>query len=101
MSKSRVGWKEAISREHVKLVLTPEPGYPNDGQNEYQVGAGGQAAASSDLQEHNILGNAENRLAMVETLESSTTGIAKPNKFRTKPDKGVKIKYIPRQRTVT
>ncbi|KAM7499675.1 hypothetical protein LguiA_024089 [Lonicera macranthoides] len=93
-------WKEAISGEHVKLVLTPEPVYPDDGQNEYQVGAG-PAAASSDLQEHNILGNAENRLAMVETLESSTTGIAKPNKFRTKPDKGVKIKYIPRQRTVT
>jgi len=51
------------------------------------------------VQLRSILGNAENRLAMVETLESSTTtGTAKP-KFRTKPEKGVKIKYIPIQRT--
>ncbi|XP_027364159.1 uncharacterized protein LOC113871317 isoform X2 [Abrus precatorius] len=58
-------WKEAISSNHVKLVVSPdfEP-------------------------------RGENRLP-------ATSGVAEPTKPRTKPDKGIKIKYIPKQKTAT
>uniref|UniRef100_A0A5B7ARF1 C2H2-type domain-containing protein n=1 Tax=Davidia involucrata TaxID=16924 RepID=A0A5B7ARF1_DAVIN len=86
-------WKEAIAADHVKLVLSPEsepPGCSN-ADDDCQV-----ADSSSDLDKLSVPGNVENRLANVGALESSTTGTGKA-KFRTKPDKGVKIKYIPKQ----
>ncbi|CAK7337318.1 unnamed protein product [Dovyalis caffra] len=75
-------WKEAIAAEHVKLALSPE----------YQVAAN----RSSDIRKQDVIGCAENQLVDVEAQESSTTGAGKP-KFKTKPDKGVKLKYIPKQ----
>lgn len=45
-----------------------------------------------------ILGSAENHLYNVRPLEASNSVAAKA-KFRTKPEKGVKLKYIPKQRT--
>ncbi|XP_057952845.1 uncharacterized protein LOC131146964 isoform X2 [Malania oleifera] len=91
-------WKEAISTDHVKLVLSPEsepPGCP-DVQNDCQV----EAPSSSNFVKRSILGSAENRLANGVTFEpSSATGAAKA-KIRTKPEKGVKLKYIPKQRAL-
>lgn len=82
------------------LVLSPEPecqGY-GDALNDCSVAA--SAVKASDIEERSILGSAENRLGEMGALESSTNGHAKA-KFRTKPEKGVKIKYIPKQTSVT
>ncbi|KAI8007409.1 hypothetical protein LOK49_LG07G00376 [Camellia lanceoleosa] len=90
-------WKEAIAADHVKLVLAPEsepPGCP-DTENDYQV-----VIPSSDDHGRHVLGNAENLLDSTVALESMTTGTVKA-KFRTKPEKGVKIKYIPKQKRLT
>lgn len=90
-------WKEAIAADHVKLVLAPEsepPGCP-DAENDYQV-----VIPSSDDHGRHVLGNAENLLDSTVALESMTTGTVKA-KFRTKPEKGVKIKYIPKQKRLT
>lgn len=81
------------------LLLSPEPechGY-HDSLNDRPVGA--STTKESDIEERSILGNAENRLGNMGALESSTNRHAKA-KFRAKPEKGVKIKYIPKQ-TVT
>lgn len=90
-------WKEAIAADHVKLVLAPEsepPGCP-DAENDYQV-----VIPSSDDHGRHVLGNAENLLDSTVALESMTTGTVKA-KFRTKPEKGIKIKYIPKQKRLT
>lgn len=90
-------WKEAIAADHVKLVLAPEsepPGCP-DTENDYQV-----VIPSSDDHGCHVLGNAENLLDSTVALESMTTGTVKA-KFRTKPEKGIKIKYIPKQKRLT
>ncbi|GMP70274.1 hypothetical protein CsSME_00029198 [Camellia sinensis var. sinensis] len=90
-------WKEAIAADHVKLVLAPEsepPGCP-DTENDYQV-----VIPSSDDHGRHVLGNAENLLDSTVALESMTTGTVKA-KFRTKPEKGIKIKYIPKQKQLT
>lgn len=90
-------WKEAIAADHVKLVLAPEsepPGCP-DTENDYQV-----VIPSSDDHGRHVLGNAENLLDSTVALESMTTGTVKA-KFRTKPEKGIKIKYIPKQKRLT
>lgn len=90
-------WKEAIAADHVKLVLAPEsepPGCP-DAENDYQV-----VIPSSDDHGRHDLGNAENLLDSTVALESMTTGTVKA-KFRTKPEKGIKIKYIPKQKRLT
>ncbi|TXG70938.1 hypothetical protein EZV62_005873 [Acer yangbiense] len=94
-------WKEAIASEHVKLVLPPESESPRhpEVQTDYHV----TVLQSSDFQKRNVFGNAENRLVNNGggALESSTGGGAVKVKFRTKPDKGAKIKYIPKQRIPT
>ncbi|KAB5532474.1 hypothetical protein DKX38_019144 [Salix brachista] len=78
-------WKEAIAAEHVKLALSP----------------GNQIATnhSSDISKHNDISSAENESVDVEAQESSTSG-ADRAKYKTKPDNGVKLKYIPKQRTI-
>ena len=84
--------------EHVELLLTPDseptdfPGVENDTQE--------TETASQTIKFHRrrILGDAENRLVNVENLGSPTAGAVKA-KFRAKPEKGVKIKYIPKRRT--
>ncbi|KAJ9545787.1 hypothetical protein OSB04_025494 [Centaurea solstitialis] len=74
-------WKEAISGDHSKLVLAEPPG---DGE-----GDGDGLGAS---QERVIVGNADNRVVSVES-PSNTTNVR--GKYATK---GVKTKYIPKQR---
>ncbi|KAI5347071.1 hypothetical protein L3X38_014950 [Prunus dulcis] len=90
-------WKEAIAADHVELVLLQDSDPPRcpDNQND------GEVESSHSLKfKRSILGNAENRLVNVEGLEVPTAGAAKV-KYRTKPEKGLKIKYIPKQSTVT
>ncbi|KAK3037182.1 hypothetical protein RJ639_030075 [Escallonia herrerae] len=85
-------WKEAISGDHVKLVLSPEPEPPGtpDAQNECRL-----AASASNFDDRCILGNAENRLASLGDLDSSTTKKDKA-KPRRKAEKDSKIKYVPK-----
>ncbi|KAG6754524.1 hypothetical protein POTOM_042565 [Populus tomentosa] len=78
-------WKEAIAAEHVKLALSPD----------YQIATN----HSSDTSKHNDLSSAENQLVNVEAQEPSTSGAGRA-KYKTKPDNGVKLKYIPKQRTI-
>ncbi|XP_024029209.1 uncharacterized protein LOC21389944 isoform X2 [Morus notabilis] len=91
-------WKEAIAMDHVKLVLTPdsEPADFSEIENH------NREITSQSLKFHkrSILGDAENRLLNVQSVGSTTGGAAKA-KFRTKTDKGMKIKYIPKQRAPT
>lgn len=94
-------WKEAIAADHVKLVLYPEsepPGLCHEIRNDSQEAVSTPAPAPK---KRSILGNAENRLSSNAggTLESSTWGNAN-TKFRTKPEKGNKLKYIPKQRNI-
>jgi hypothetical protein len=70
----------------VKLALSPD----------YQV----TANHSLDIRKQDVIGSAENQLVDVEAQESSTAGAAKA-KCKTRPDKGVKLKYIPKQRSIT
>ncbi|KAK9103653.1 hypothetical protein Sjap_020907 [Stephania japonica] len=73
----RQRWKEAIASEHVKLVLCPEADPPD-----------------SDCCDPSILCSAENRQSIVEPLASKA-------KFRGKPEKGGRLKYIPKHRNNT
>ncbi|KAF8365119.1 hypothetical protein HHK36_032862 [Tetracentron sinense] len=91
-------WNEAIAADHVKLVLLPETEPPDhfEIQNEPQIAA----SRPPDCFKRSIFGNAENRLATVEHLEPSTIEATKA-KFRAKPEKGYKLKYIPKKRNMT
>ncbi|KAK7391354.1 hypothetical protein VNO78_19769 [Psophocarpus tetragonolobus] len=71
-------WKEAISSNHVKLVVTADR----------ELAA--RQPSNADIC---VLANRENRL-------SATLGIAK-SKPKTKAEKGMKIKYIPKQNAPT
>ncbi|XP_042491552.1 uncharacterized protein LOC122071282 isoform X2 [Macadamia integrifolia] len=90
-------WKEAIASDHVKLVLCLEN--EPSGCLENHDDALPPAQFVSNGCERSILGNAENRLVGVG-LEPSTTGAAK-TKFKGKPEKGYRLKYIPKQRNCT
>ncbi|XP_028773222.1 uncharacterized protein LOC114730336 [Neltuma alba] len=81
-------WKKAISSNHVKLVLSPDSKLPRcmEAQDCELV-----ACQSSDIDKCSIFASAEPRLPA--TLSKS--------RIRMKPEKGVKIKYIPKQRTAT
>ncbi|RDY03653.1 hypothetical protein CR513_12745, partial [Mucuna pruriens] len=85
-------WKEAISSNHVRLVVTPD----------FELLGGQQvqdcefaACQSSNVERCSIRADAENRLP-----EETSSGVAK-SKPRTKPEKGMKIKYIPKQKAAT
>lgn len=78
-------WKEAIAGEHVELVLTSAPELP--GQLDCQ---------ESDAQGR-VVGNPNSQLAKVVEIDSPVGANVKP-KFRTWPDKNMKIKYIPKHR---
>lgn len=80
----------------MKLVLSPELKSSADIQNGCLV----DVAQSSDMKKCSLHGNVENQLVDVGSHESSTTGASKA-KFRIKPEKGVKLKYIPKQRTIS
>lgn len=91
-------WKEAIAADHVKLVLSSAselPGCPEI-ENDCEV----VASQPSNFHKRSILGNADNRLVNAGAYESSTTRSVK-DKYKTKPEKGVKKKYIPKQSNAT
>ncbi|GMI99627.1 hypothetical protein like AT4G25610 [Hibiscus trionum] len=73
-------WKEAIAGEHVTLVLSPNLDPP------------GCSEIEND--------SSEKLIVTARAFEASTTGPAQ-GKFRRKPEKGAKIKYIPKQRSAT
>lgn len=81
------------------LVLSPEPECQGCDAPQTDRPVSASASKASDIEERSILGSAENRMVDTRALESSTNGPAKA-KFRTKPEKGVKIKYIAKQRSV-
>lgn len=87
-------WKEAISSDHVKLVLSadPEPLGGTQTQNDFSVAI----SVASDIGENSILGDAESQVSVVG-LFSANSRNAK-GKIRTNTDKSVKIKYIPKQK---
>ena len=79
-----VGWKEAISAEHVMtLVLSEESDLPGLPENQIDISA-------LDFE------NGQVDLGRI----SSTGGITKA-KNRTNSEKGVKIKYIPKQKVAS
>ncbi|KAA3459870.1 Transcription factor hamlet [Gossypium australe] len=73
-------WKEALAGEHVTLVLTPNLDPPGCSEIE---------ADSS-----------EKLVVKARAFKASTAGPAR-GKFRRKPEKDAKIKYIPKQRSTT
>ncbi|WJX20727.1 hypothetical protein P8452_10241 [Trifolium repens] len=78
-------WKEAISSHHVELVISPDsepPGFQPVQDCELS------SCRSSNTERYSILANTENLLP-------ANTGVAK-SKPRVKPEKGIKIKYIPK-----
>lgn len=87
-------WKEAIAGDHVTLVLsndTEVSGHP-DAQN-----SSSEAAPSSDDQEHGVLVEADNQQRNTGVSNVSSHGNSKL-KFRQKPDKSIKTRYIPKQK---
>ncbi|XP_026379679.1 uncharacterized protein LOC113274531 isoform X1 [Papaver somniferum] len=88
-------WKEAIASDHVKLVLSPETELPECVENQ-DVQA--TAHIPSDSGNRSILGSAENRLAGTNGPERAKNGNSKHAKFKAKPERGYKLKYIPKQR---
>ncbi|CAL0303375.1 unnamed protein product [Lupinus luteus] len=83
-------WKEAISSDHVKLVIYPNSEPPGCQKTQDSEVVTGQY---SDVDKSNIHANAQNQLPV-------TTGVTK-TKPKTKPEKGTKAKYIPKQKTTT
>lgn len=96
--KSNTGWKETIAAEHVTLVLPTE----SESSRYLEVQGDFQGALfQSDFDRRIVFSNADNGLVNAAALESSTTGAPKAPKFRIKPEKGTKIKYIPKHRITT
>lgn len=91
-------WKEAITADHVKLVLSPDSEPPRcpEMENDSEL----VASQSSNLHKRSVLGSAENRLVNAGAFDSSITRSVK-EKYRAKPEKGVKKKYIPKQSNAT
>lgn len=79
------GWKEAITADHVKLNL------PSESESS------GCFETQNDT-EPNVLGNAISINLEPHKLSANEAG---KTKFRTKFEKGAKIKYIPKLRTTT
>uniref|UniRef100_A0A2P2J649 Uncharacterized protein n=2 Tax=Rhizophora mucronata TaxID=61149 RepID=A0A2P2J649_RHIMU len=91
-------WKEVIATDHVTLVLSPNLESPAQSESESICPVAD--AHSSDAKKRNISGNPPNQLANGWVVHGATAGSAK-SKPRTKPEKGVKLKYIPKQRVTT
>nr|AND01193.1 hypothetical protein [Linum usitatissimum] len=85
-------WKQAMATEHVKLVLVPilEPSKACSGGVQKNGYVGG-TVMSSDV----------DAKASEGTSVDVGYGGVKAGKFRGRPDKGVKLKYIPKQRTLS
>ncbi|CAI9092255.1 OLC1v1027448C1 [Oldenlandia corymbosa var. corymbosa] len=89
-------WKEAISAEHLKLEVPAEPEAPGLNQNREENSLSSDQASNS---RKNSIDGASNHLQLDEGQFSSTNKKSKA-RIRKKPEKGVKIKYIPRQKVV-
>ena len=83
-NNSHAGWKEAISSNHVKLVVSRHS----------EVQDCEVAAYQSSNVDRNSLANAENWLP-------TNSGVTKSFKTKIMPKKGTKIKYIPKQKAAT
>ncbi|KAJ7974168.1 putative C2H2-like zinc finger protein [Quillaja saponaria] len=88
-------WKEAISSNHVTLLLSSDSEPP--GCQEMQ-GCELAAYQSTKFETRSILGSAENRLVNMVAPDSATAEAAK-SKFRMKSEMG--MKYIIKQKTAT
>ncbi|KAE9592576.1 hypothetical protein Lal_00028646 [Lupinus albus] len=83
-------WKEALSSDHVKLVISPISEPPGRQKTHDSKVVAGQY---SDVDKSNVHANAESRLPATSRVSKS--------KPRAKPEKGTKTKYIPKQKTTT
>ncbi|KAK7380329.1 hypothetical protein VNO78_32837 [Psophocarpus tetragonolobus] len=84
-------WKEAISSDHVTLVVCPDPELSGCEEiQDIEIAA----CQSSDVDSCNIVANADNRLP-------ATFRVAKSKPRLKKFEKGTMIKYIPKQKTNT
>ncbi|XP_057734998.1 uncharacterized protein LOC130950499 [Arachis stenosperma] len=83
-------WKEAISSNHVKLVVSPdsEPRECQEVQDRELT-----ASQFSNADRYGTVANAENQLHATSEVTKSKT--------KMKPKKGIKIKYIPKQKAAT
>ncbi|KAK4283063.1 hypothetical protein QN277_000061 [Acacia crassicarpa] len=81
-------WKKAVSSSHVKLVLSPDCAPPRCLEAQDCELA---ACQSSNIDKCCILASAETRVPATSSK----------SKIRMKPERGVKIKYIAKQRTAT
>ncbi|KAF3661316.1 putative SKP1-like protein 21-like isoform X1 [Capsicum annuum] len=87
-------WREAIAGDHVTLVISPDtelsgrPDVPNTSS---------KTVPASDSGEQCVVSRADNQLAKDGVLNSSSSRNNK-DKFRPKPTKGIKTKYIPKQK---
>ncbi|KAE9589068.1 hypothetical protein Lalb_Chr21g0305131 [Lupinus albus] len=83
-------WKEAISSNHVKLVLSLDSEPPGRKEvQDYELAT----CRSSDADRCSSLASAENLLP-------ATAGVTK-SKHKMKSGKGIKMKYIPKQKAAT
>ncbi|KAG1361328.1 hypothetical protein COCNU_09G007910 [Cocos nucifera] len=89
------GWNEAVASDHVQLVLPPET-EASDRFNNPELNCTGAPMRSSDSFGWRMLGSAEKRMTGVGSTELQS-GASKP-KFRLKPEKICKLKYVPKQR---
>ncbi|CAN0902795.1 hypothetical protein LINGRAHAP2_LOCUS22198 [Linum grandiflorum] len=86
-------WKQAMATEHVKLVLAPilEP----------------SKASTASLQKNGYIGTTMSSDVDTKASEGTSSvdvgsgGGKAGGKFRGRPDKGVKLKYIPKQKTLS
>ena len=89
------GWKEAITADHVKLNL------PSDSESSgcFQL----QNENETNFDRGVVVNNGNTILINLEAPKSSANEAAgkTTTKFRTKFEKGAKIKYIPKLRTTT
>ncbi|KAM3376031.1 putative protein isoform X1 [Capsicum galapagoense] len=87
-------WREAIAGDPVTLVISPDtelsgrPDVPNTSS---------KTVPASDSGEQCVVSRADNQLAKDGVLNSSSSRNNK-DKFRPKPTKGIKTKYIPKQK---
>ncbi|XP_010935860.1 uncharacterized protein [Elaeis guineensis] len=88
-------WKEAVASDHVQLVLPSETEAWNPFNNP-ELNCTEAPMRSSDSFGWSIPGSAEKRMAGVVSTELQAG--ASKRKFRLKPEKICKLKYVPKQR---
>ncbi|KAJ0966665.1 hypothetical protein J5N97_023582 [Dioscorea zingiberensis] len=88
-------WKEAIASDHVMLILDSENETAGclDATEDCCNPSPNQALAAFG---RSILGSAENRMA-ADSVAVPSSGASK-TKFRAKPEKNYKVKYVPKQK---